>query len=211
MEDIDALIDKLAQEGAAVKIAPHPYSLCLKWLGWALAYLGLALALSGLRPDVMAKFQQPLFAVEIVMLFGLLIAASLSAALLAYPDLYGKRGTAFAPAILFALFFLLIFFAWQADSPPAPLPAHSFECTISITLVALLPALWTFYALRRYASTHSRAAGAVALLMAFSVGALWLRLHEVNDSIIHLIQWHYLPMIAFSAAGMWLGKRVLKW
>ena len=36
-----------------------------------------------------------------------------------------------------------------------------------------------------------RLAGGIALLCAFSVGALWLRLHEVNDSILHLFQWHY--------------------
>jgi hypothetical protein len=43
------------------------------------------------------------------------------------------------------------------------------------------------------------------------VSALWLRLHEMNDSIIHLIQWHYLPMLAFGLIGLWLGRVLLKW
>jgi len=77
--------------------------------------------------------------------------------------------------------------------------------------MTLLPAAWAFYSLRKLASTHYRLAGSAALLSAFSVGALWLRLHEQTDSITHLVEWHYLPMLALGLAGLWLGKLVLKW
>lgn len=211
MENIDELIAKLAQDKAPVRPAPHPYMLSLKWAAAAAAYLAVSLAISGLRPGLAGKFHEPWFAAEIATLLGIFIATSISAALLAFPDLHQKRRTAFAPIAMFALFLLVIFFAWRADNPPAPLPVHSFECTLSITLVSLLPAAWTFYTMRQYASTHYRLAGGIALLSAFSVGALWLRLHEVNDSIIHLIQWHYLPMLAFGLTGLWLGRALLKW
>ena len=108
------------------------------------------------------------------------IATSLSAAVLAFPDLHQMRKAALAPAGLFALFVAIMFFAWRADVPPAPLPVHSFECTVSITLFSLLPAAWTFFSMRKFASTHYRWAGSIALLSAFSVGALWLRLHEAE-------------------------------
>ena len=211
MENIDELINKLAQDAEAVKPAPHPYLLSLKWMGLAAAYLFISLALSGLRPDLMSKLHEPLFVAEIAMLAAIFVSTSVSAALLAFPDMHQKRGAAFAPVAMFALFLLVILFAWNADIPPAPLPVHSFECTLSILMVSLLPAVWTFYAMRKFASTHYHWAGSIALLSAFSVGALWLRLHEVNDSIIHLIQWHYLPMIACGIAGLWLGKKFLKW
>ena len=211
MGNIEDLIDKLAQDTAAVKPAPHPYMLSLKWVGASAIYLAVSLAISGLRPGLTEKFHEPWFAAEIATLLGIFIATSLSAALLAFPDLHQKRGAAFAPVLTFALFLLVIFFAWNADNPPAPMPTHSFECTLSITLVSLLPAAWTFYAMRQYASTHYRLAGGIALLSAFSVGALWLRLHEVNDSVIHLIQWHYLPMLVFGLIGLWLGRVLLKW
>lgn len=211
MGNIEELIAKLAQDTAAVKPAPHPYMLSLKWVGAAAAYLAVSLAISGLRPGLAEKFQEPWFAAEIAALLGIFIATSVSAALLAFPDLHQKRGAAFAPVLAFALFLLVIFFAWNADSPPAPLPMHSIECTLSITLISMLPAVWTFHAMRQYASTHYRLAGGIALLSAFSVGALWLRLHEVNDSVIHLIQWHYLPMLVFGLIGLWLGRVLLKW
>lgn len=211
MEKIDDLVARLAQDVAPVKPAPHPFLLSLKWMSAAVIYLAVSLALSGLRPELWAKLHDTWFAAELAVLLAIFIVTSLSAALLSFPDLHQKRGLAFAPILPFAAFLLVMLFAWQADSPPAPLPVHSFECTIGIMLMALLPAVWTFYSMRRYASTHYHWAGSVALLSAFSIGAVWLRLHEVNDSIAHVILWHYLPMLAISLFGMWLGARLLKW
>jgi len=211
MGNIDELIGRLAQETQAVQPTTHPYKLSLKWMGGALVYLTLALVFSGVRPDLMSKLHDSWFVAEITTLVVIFVTTSLSAALLAFPDLYQKRNVVYAPVLAFVLFLPVIYCAWMADHPPAPMPVHSFECTFSITLVALLPAFWTLYVMRQYASTHSHWAGCIALLFAFSVGALWLRLYELNDSILHLIEWHYLPMIGFGIIGLWLGKRVLKW
>lgn len=211
MGNIEELINKLAQDTGTVKAAPHPYMLSLQWMGWAAAYLVVSLMFSGLRPDLATKLHEPLFAAELAALLGIFVATSLSASLLSFPDVHQLRRLAFAPVVAFALFVLVMFLAWQADNPPAPLPVHSFECTIAITLVSLLPAAWMFYVMRKFASTHSLLAGCCALLFAFSIGAIWLRLYEVNNSVIHVIEWHYLPMIAFGMAGLWLGKVILKW
>ncbi|RFC35236.1 MAG: hypothetical protein DID92_2727744087 [Candidatus Nitrotoga sp. SPKER] len=211
MSNIDNLITRLAQDEIRVKTAPHPFILSLQWMGAAGIYLAVSLTLFGLRPDLLEKFHSVWFVAEIGVLLGILIVTSISAALLAFPDLYQKRNLALAPAWMLALFLLTLFLAWRADNPLIPLPVHSFECTLGITVMSLLPTVWIFSSMRRYASTHYRLAGSVALLSAFSVGALWLRLHEVNDSIVHVIKWHYLPMLAIGIIGLWLGQRVLKW
>lgn len=211
MGNIEELVETLAQDAAAVQPAPHPFALAAKWLAGAAAYIALSLAISGFRPDFMAKLLEPWFVAEIVFLAGILATTSLSGALLAFPDLHQKRRVAFAPVVILVLFALTVVFSWHADSPPAPLPVHSYQCTGSITLFALLPAAWVFYGMRKFASTHYRLAGSIALLYAFSIGALWLRLHELNDSLLHVIQWHYLPMIGFGILGLWLGKVLLKW
>jgi hypothetical protein len=211
MTTLENLIDSLVQDAAPVKPAPHPFVLSLGWVAAATVYLVLSLWLSGLRPDLMQKLHEPWFVAEVAALVSIFIATSLSAAVLAFPDLHQMRGTAWAPAGLFALFIAILIFAWHADTPPAPLPVHSFECTVSITLFSLLPAVWTFFPMRNFASTHCRWAGSIALLSAFSVGALWLRLHELNDSIAHVVQWHYLPMLGIGFIGWWLGKRLLRW
>ena len=210
MADIEQLVESLAADNTKVKPAPHPFVLGLKWIAAAALYLVISLALSGLRPDLAQALQSPWYDAELAMLLLLFIATAISAALLSFPDLHQKTALAYAPIAVFALFVLLMFAAW-VEVPAAPLPVHSWQCTLSITLFSLLPAAWTFYAMRKYASTHYRWAGSIALLSAFSVGALWLRLHEVNDSIHHVLLWHYLPMLAVGLIGLWLGKKLLKW
>jgi hypothetical protein len=211
MGNIDELIDRLAQDTATVKPVPHPYMLSLRWIGWAVVYLIVSLMFSGLRPDLVIKLHEPWFVAEIAALVYIFVATSLSASLLSFPDIHQLRRVAFAPVITFALFVAVMFLAWQADNPPAPLPIHSFQCTLGITLLSLLPAAWMFYVMRKFASTHYHLAGCCALLFAFSIGAIWLRLYEVNNSIMHVIEWHYLPMIAFGMVGLWLGRVMLKW
>lgn len=211
MEDIDNLIATLAEDVRQVEPAAHPFFLSLKWIGAAAIYLVAALAVSGLRADFSDKLQSPMFVAEIAALFGIFASTSFAAALLAFPDMHQKKKLVFAPLVAFALFLLTLFFAWHQDMPAAPLPVHSFECTLSIMLMALLPSIWIFYSMRNYASTHSALAGGNALLASFSIGALWLRLHEVNDSILHVIAWHYLPMLSIGLVGLWLGKKILKW
>jgi hypothetical protein len=211
MANIDELISKLAQDTAALKRAPHPFLLSIEWVIAAVFYLAVALMIFGTRQDLWIKLHTPWFIAEIAALAGIFISTSLSAALLSYPDLHQKRRIAFAPIATFATFALVMVFAWRADNPPAPLPVHNFECTRSIALISLLPAAWMLYVMRKFASTHYLCAGSVALLFAFSIGALWERLHEQTDSIIHVVEWHYLPMIAFGIVGLWLGKLILKW
>ncbi|MFZ5524300.1 MAG: DUF1109 domain-containing protein [Pseudomonadota bacterium] len=211
MGNIDELINKLAKDVAAVKPAHHPVLLSLEWTAVAVFYLAVALMISGFRTDLMVKLHEPWFAVEIAALAGIFVATSLSAALLSFPDLHQMRRVALLPALTFTLFALLMLFAWHADSPPSPPPVHSVECTLGITMLAILPAAWIFFVMRKFASTHHYWAGSVAMLAAFSVGALWLRLYEQTDSIMHVIEWHYLPMIFIGLIGMWLGRILLKW
>jgi hypothetical protein len=211
MSDINHLVAQLAQEATAVKPAPHPYQLSLQWIGAGALYLALTLALSGLRPQLAEHLSQFWFAAELVALLAIFIFTSLSAALLAFPDLHQKRRLAFAPVVAFLLFLLILIGAWRADTPPASHPAHDIECTLSILLTMLLPAAMTLRSMRQYASTHYHLAGGIALLSAFSLGALWLRLHEANDSIAHVVAWHYLPMLGIGLLGLWLGKMWLKW
>ena len=211
MKDFEQLVAQLADDASIIKPASHPYLLSLKWIGAAAVYLAVSLALSGVRPDWLRAVNQPWFVAELVALLMIFVTASLSAALLSFPDLHQKRALAFSPLWMFVLFLAVLLFAWRADAPPAALPEHGIECTSCIVLMALLPSGWTFYAMRKFASTHYRSAGGIAILSAFSIGALWLRLQEVNDSIVHVVEWHYLPMLAVGVVGLWLGKWLLKW
>lgn len=211
MNDMDKLVAELAEEAAVVHPAQHPYRLGIKLAAAGFAYLAILLAATGFRADLAPALGHPLYVAELAALLLIFLATSLSAAVLGFPDLHQKRMLAVAPLWMFGVLWAVIALAWNADQPPAPLPVHSYQCTLSIAGVAVPPAVWTLLALRRYASTHYYWAGGIAVLSAFSLGALWLRLHEVNNSIRHVIEWHYLPMIAAGMLGVGLGRLLLRW
>jgi hypothetical protein len=211
MEKIDQLVASLSKQASPVRPAAHPLRLGLRWLALAAAYLLVSLLISGVRADLLQQLQHPLFAAEVILLLVLMVSTAFSAAVLSFPDLHQKPRIAYAPAVVMTLFVLTMLLAWLHDNPPAPLPKHSIECTLSILMLSFLPSVAIFYAVGRFASTHQRASGSMAMLFAFSIGALWLRLYEATDSIIHLIEWHYLPMLVVGVAGLWLGRVLLKW
>ena len=211
MDSTEKLIERIAQQAVPVKPAIHPFALSAKWLAAMMAYLMATVILSGVRPDLSAKLDSPLWVAELVLLAAIVVSACLSAALLSFPDMHQKRWLAFTPAVIGVLFMLVLGLAWQADNPPAPHAGHTLQCTLKIALLALLPAAFMFYSMRGFASTHPYLAGGIALLAAFSIGSISLRLYESTDSMLHVIQWHYLPMTGAGLIGLGLGKIFLKW
>lgn len=205
------LIDTLAADTTPQRSAPHPFILGAQWLAVGVAYLLLTLVVLGLRPDLTAKLQSPLFLAELVSLASIIVTTALAAALLSFPDLHQQRQVLYWPAWAFAVFVGVMGLSWRADNPAAPLPAHDLECLLCIAAITLLPAAGILYAMRQLASTHPYTAGSIAVLCAFSLGALSLRLSEQTDAIIHVLQWHYLPMIGVAIIGLGLGKLLLKW
>ena len=211
MPDIDQLIADLSKQASPVKPMPHPFVSMLKWAAGTGIYLALLMACFGLRGDMTLKLASPLFLTEIGLLACMILASGLSVAVLSFPDMYQKRLAAFAPLVPLLLFIAILAVEWLEDVPPSPKPAHGIECLLCILCYSILPACWIFYHLRKMASTHAALAGGIALLGATSIGCLALRLSEQTDSINHLIQWHYLPMIALSAIGLGIGGKFLKW
>ena len=210
--EIEQLIHKLSNEARPVKPMANPWRLTSQWILGFVAYLTLLLVtVETPRDDIMLQLGTPLFALEIMALVLTIIACALGAALLSYPDLYQSKRIAYLPIIAFILFAGIVVAAFIAEGNPMELHPAEFWCTSMITLYSLPPAIWLFYSIQRFASTHFSLAGSVAVLTAFSIGALALRLTEKTDSMAHVLAYHYLPMLAVGAFGLALGRKFLRW
>lgn len=211
MNNINQLVQHLTTDISPVKQAPHPLRISLSWVGVVLAYLIVLLTLKGLRPDFYQAMQHSLYVAELIALTVLFLTSAFSAALLSFPDLHQHRRWVLAPLPALAAFLIILIMSWRADSPPSPQPVHSFQCTLAIFQCSVLPGLAILLTMRRLASTHAKSAGAMACITAFCAGAIWLRLCEQNNSISHVVIYHYLPMIMVLWLGTLLGQRFLKW
>jgi hypothetical protein len=211
VNNIDTLIGKLSAHAKPVAPMMHPYRTATQWLIAIAAYVLLVLCHYNVWPGLGARLSQPLFLAEIVTLIVLIATATISAALYTVPDMMQKERLVQLPLIIFAGFAALMAYAFWQETPGTPHPVNEMICTICISGFALLPAFFLFTAMRSGATTHPTRAGALAVLAAFSIGALLVRLEEQTNSIIHVIVWHYAPMLALCALGLWLGKKLFRW
>lgn len=211
MVSTEQLIRQLSHGVQPVRAVSSPFELFIKWLVVSLIYLSSMLLFFHLRPDIADKFSSPLFVAELVMLALLVITSSLSAVFLSFPDMCQKRWLVFTPIFAIMLFVGTLVVEYISDSALVIEPSHGIKCMLCISMFALFPAFLMFMLLRGQATTHYYTVGAVSLLAATSIGAITLRLSENTDSMLHLVKWHYTPIIAFGILGLWLGKRFFKW
>lgn len=205
------LIVLLSEQAAAVKPAPKPAAVLAGWMVGCLGYIAVLLFFMGLRGDLSAKLESPLYLIELGLLCAIMLSTAFSAIALSVPDMYQSQVMARGFIVPLVLFTAFLGISLLEEMPYAQTLPHGLECLACITLLSLLPAAWITAYLCRQASTHYRQAGMAALLTAASIGCLVLRLSEANDSFLHLALWHYLPLAGFGIAGLWVGKKFLKW
>lgn len=211
MNKIDHLIDDLAKQPQPRALMPWRVA-CIRDCGLVLLYIvALEASFFGFRPDLLTQLQAPLFLLEILALTAVLVSTIVATHLAGYPDLQQRGYWLLIPLGALASFIVIMGLALFADQPPSPSPENELNCLVEISLLALLPALLLMLKLRRMASTRQGLAGALALLAAFSCGALILRLAEETNAIAHIIVWHYLPGFGVALLGVLAGRLILKW
>lgn len=216
MNNTADLIASLSAEAKSMKKMATPYYWALRLLAvLALYAIGCQLFL-GLRLDLGMQFSRPLFALEIVLLSLLLLSSAIASILAMYPDAYQKPQLLKLPYAVFALLVALMGFQLLMPTDarmvmPEGADVHAMECALCIASFALVPSALIFALLRKGAPVHQLQAGSFAVLAASAIGCLTIRLAEANDSIIHLVQWHYVPTLFFAALGALAGKWLLKW
>lgn len=211
----EALIATLSQQATPVAALRSPEywgRLVVVVLG---VYGGTVQYFLGLRPDLLLQLTRPLFALEIGLLALLTLTSVIAAILSMYPDAYQRSVLFKLPYVMLAglaalmkIQLLLPDHAAMVFPPPG---SHAMECALYIGLAALIPTALLFAIVRKGASVQRLHSGFFTVLAASGVGCLTLRLAEMNDSIIHLLQWHYLPTVVFSTLGALLGKWLLRW
>lgn len=216
MANTQQLIRSLSQEAKPARLMQGPITLSLKLAAVLLTYaLALGFVLE-FREDLAVQLSRPMYLAEMVALFMVFLTTLVAAVHLSYPDYYQKQLILPVPILSMAALAALLLL--QGTMPTDPLMVltgehahHTYECTICIAASSIIPAAVLFMVVHRGATVRPRLAGGFVVLSAAAVGCLMLRLAEANDSLTHLLVWHYVPTVLFAGLGVVLGKRLLKW
>jgi hypothetical protein len=88
---------------------------------------------------------------------------------------------------------------------------HWLECLIAIPVIAVLPFAVIMWVVRKAAPTDLARTGALAGLVAGSVGAIAYSLHCTGDSILFVALWYSGTIGLCTIAGGLIGSRLLRW
>ena len=210
------LIDKISMKAGEKRASLKPvflFAIASLFLG---LYACLMQAFIHLRADIYLQLERPAFVFEIILLFFTAVSGISASILSMYPDYYQKHWVTKIPYICFSG--LIVFIFSQYIGVPtdtrvhiAPSGGHAIECAIYIGIASMLPAAVMFGFIWKGATVNPKSAGLCAVLSTTSVAMLTLRLSEQNDSVQHLLAWHYAPVVIFATIGVFAAKYFLKW
>lgn len=200
--DTNELIDALARDLKPVRPLLSPFTRALLFSAVAAALVALVvIALGGPRtawgPDAIRD-------TELMSLAGLISAAA--AFRLAVPDVRARKRDI---ALLGLAVMVWAAYCMQAlMAPDVHLQAEPAapDCLAGLAALSVLPLSLGLWMVWRACPVWRGLAGAAAWLSAASFAAAGMRFLCANDSLGHLLLWHFMPVLALGAIGAVAGR-----
>jgi hypothetical protein len=210
----DDLIALLASCDTRVDRAAVARRFALALLLGALGSLALMRIVYGLRPDLAAVAQTPIFWGKFAFPLVIAIGAWIAVRRLGRP---GQR--AGSSRLVMALPFVVVWLAGigvLADAPSSERLALVLgqtwrSCPFNILLLSVPAYAAMIWAVRSLAPTRLRAAGAVAGLLSSAIATMAYCLHCPEMSPAFWSVWYAIGLMLPAAIGAWLGPRLLHW
>lgn len=202
------LIKTLSSEMKPVTRLESPYRRFIKWVLAAFLSLGSGIFLLGINPHLFHSFLIFDFNLQTICLFFLALLSTLSAFLLSIPD-KNKPLINLIPFITLALWGLALIFAL------IKIPTFTFDygvvCIRDILLLSALPGIMLFLMLRQAAPLSPSKVGLFAMLGIAGLGAFGTQFVCRNGDPLHLLLWHFTPVLIIGILGILIGRFLLKW
>jgi hypothetical protein len=168
----------------------------------------------GVRPDIGEAAHMPMLWIKLAFPASLVLGSLLATSRLARPGAQlGRVPIALAAPVL-AMWLLSAFVLLGAQASMRAqliLGATWATCPFSIAMLSAPAFGAATWAMKGLAPTRLALAGAAGGLWAGAVGALAYALHCPEMSAPFLAIWYVAGMLIPTAAGAWLGPRVLHW
>lgn len=203
----------------AANVAPVDRGVLARRYRWGLLWgaLGSVLlmaAVFGIRPDIRTMLVTPLFWAKIAFPTCVAAGALLAAVRLSRPGMpvgHGWRWLALPPAIVWMAAALMLALSPAADRLPMILGATWRTCPFNITLLSVPTFIGVFWAMKGWAPTRLRAAGAVAGLLSSSLATIAYCLHCPEMGVPFWAVWYVAGMLLPALLGALLGPKLLRW
>lgn len=207
----EELIGRLSTGLVPVRRLPSPSRQALLWLAWAVLAIGVAVALHGLRPDIVDRATLAFDIAQWVASVGVGVAAALAAAMLARPD----RSAAWMLLPLPALAAWIGSLGWGCFADIARLGPEAFAFGTSwgcLRFIVMLGAPLTaglLFLLRHAGPVRPTPVLLLGGLASAALCSAGLSLFHHLDAALMVLAWHGGATLVLVVLGWLFGGRLL--
>lgn len=206
----EKLIESLVADHQARKPIPSRSLTFFKWALIVILCLAVGISGLGLREDWRILFSQwSLLLQNLFILFSFFFSAWLVLGL-GRPGIELKRKSfIFLSLFILCWSVLLILIGVSEGYSLAQFRRFSPSCIRDILIIGVIPGMALFFLLRSGVYTQRFLSGVLGIGAALGVGAWGVQFTCHNDDPIHILLWHFLPLLVLASLGLWVGKKFL--
>jgi len=211
MKTDELIADLVKDTGTLKRLAPPEQRLRL-WFVVSFLIVGISVLSFGVRPDLGQAILNPNFILEGTSALLLGVLAGWSAFVLSVPGRERSSLVRYLPlGLLFVWMGLLTYRNILTPSSFHPGFVQGQMCTRNFILLSLIPGGLLLFMIKKAAPLRLAWAGALSLLAVGSLGSLGISFLCPSGDALHILVWHFVPVLLFGIAGIWVGKKIFSW
>jgi hypothetical protein len=213
MMETDRLIERLAESSGSIRPLARPWRRTAIWLAVAIPYVALVVLVMAPRGDLLAKFADTRFVIELLAAFATGVSAAYAAFATTIPG-YDRK------LVILPLLPLSIWLASLGQGCLSSLdqtgsfgPGFKIDlfCFPAIVLVGIIPAVAIAVMLRRGAPLVPYLTAALGGLAAAGLGSFGLRLFHPQDASLMILVWQFGTVVLLTCISGAFGRYLLNW
>lgn len=203
----EVLIHNLAQKATPVKRLSAPHIRFIKWLASSMFCLLIGILYHGLNIDVDTVASQPAFDFQLVILVALVISSGFSAFIMSVPGEIKSLIKYFPIGTLGLLLLVILISIYSTNSVSA---GSGLSCIRDVVFLGGIPGFLLIFLLRKARPLDFAKVGLFAFISSSAIGALGTNLICENHDPLHILVWHFMPVLVLGGAGIVFGRWLLK-
>lgn len=207
------VIDSLVADAKPVRRLRPPALRALCWLILAALTLALVGVGHGVRPDLMLKLRQPVFAASVIAALMTGVLAAMASFMASVPGL--SRRWLLLPAPALAVWISTIGYGcltdWVGMGPEGMSLGETARCFATLALTGIPLSLALLFMLRYMARLSPGPVAMMGSLAVAAITAVALSVLHPLDATVMILFWNFGVATLFLAFSGLYGKRLLKW
>jgi hypothetical protein len=204
----ETLIHNLALECRPVTPVSHPAVMSMKAIFAAATLVGTGVLILRPFPGAAGFLADPAFVTLGAAMLGVALICSASAFFLAVPN---ERKIVSIVVPIAAAVLLPVSAAYFFAAPDVSDSRPTLICIMRIFGLSVVPALWTFYMLKKAAPMRAGLIGLLVVLSSLSFAAVGVQFVCRSPFPTHIIVWHVLPVFILATVGIFVGRLLFVW